>query len=155
MSRYEIVDCKPIHLSMVANRLRPEDRDEILATGSEPRHLLYSYFRNSAHRWAAFVDGDIALVGGCFGPLVSQEGAAWLYTTPAIERVPIAFAKEARRWLRQVLEEKTIITTTCIATYERSLRFWTMLGFKDEGGEQVNGKTFRNLVIRRGAHASV
>lgn len=150
MSRYQIVDCKPVHLSMVARRLRPEDRDEILAMGMQPRHLLYTAWRTSAHRWAAFVDGEIALVGGCAGMMLSSVGEAWLYTTPAIERVPMAFAKEAGRWLRMVLEEKSTITTSCISTYKQSLRFWQMLGFANTGEIDINGHSFRRLVLERG-----
>jgi len=147
---YKIVDAKPVHLSMVARRLRAGDLEEIEAAGETPRHLLFRLWRNSTHRWAAYVDGEIACVGGCAGPLASDVGEPWLFTTAAIERVPMAFARESQGWLREVLTIKRRLTTACLANYEKSLRLWTMLGFRV--GDTIvypNGAQFRQLIMER------
>lgn len=150
MPRYEIVDARPVHLSMVARRLREADRLEILAAGVEPRHVMFILWRNSTHRTAAFVDGEIAMVGGCAGTLASPTGEPWLFTTAAIERVPMAFAKESRRWLSEVLRTKSCLRTACHASYEKSARFWTMLGFKVGAPERcATGELFRPMVLER------
>ena len=150
MSRYVIVPTERKHLPLLANRLRAEDLAEIEASGLPPRRMLLRLWQNSNHCWTAFVDGEIALVGGCAGQLLESQGQAWLFTTAAIERVPMAFAKEARRWLREVLAEKTSVVTACLDSYEKSFRFWSMLGFRHTGFETMpTGAIFKKMAMER------
>ncbi len=148
---YEIIPATARHLTMIARRIRADDQSEIIAGGEIPRHLIFSLWQQSIISRAGFVDGDIAAVWGCAGTLMSPVGHMWLVTAPAIERVPVAFAKEARAMLREMLEVKHTLYSGCIEGYEKSLRLWSMLGFKI--GEAVpippNGAMFRLLTMER------
>ncbi len=148
---YEIVPAKPVHLSMIARTCRADDRAEIEAAGQTPRHLMYKLYQKSFIARAGFVDGELAAVWGCTGSLLSSVGQMWLLTAPPIERIPIAFAKEARAMIREVLQHKRTLVSGCVDGYEKSLRLWSMLGF--EIGEAVavppHGAMFRRLTMER------
>lgn len=148
---YEIIGATPRHLTMIAHRLREDDRAEIEAGGETPRHLIYSLWQRSFVSRAGFVDGEIAAVWGCMGSLLGTVGEMWLVTAPAIERIPIAFAKESQAMFRELLEVKHTLFSGCIDGHKKSLRLWSMLGFKV--GEAVaippNGARFHILTMER------
>lgn len=150
MSTCEVVDCLPSHLSIVANRLRIEERIEFEAMGLVPRHALYNLWKNSSYRRTAFVDGEIAAVWGCAGMVLSTVGNAWFSTTPVIERVPMTFVKQARRGLAEMMQSKSTLISACGDSFERSIRLWTMLGFKlGDTMSAPNGVVFRHLIMER------
>lgn len=148
---YEIVPATVDHLRIIARTLREGDRQEIVAAGEHPRRLIFSLWRESFVSRAGIVDGEVAAVWGCAGPLLSTVGEMWLVTAPAVERVPLAFAKEARAMIRETLLIKHVLVSSCLDGYEKSLRLWGMLGF--DIGEAVpvppNGAMFRQLVMER------
>lgn len=148
---YKIVDATLEHVRLISATMRADDRAEIVALGQVPRHAVVSLWRNSVVSRAGFVDGDLAAVWGCAGALLSPVGEMWLVTSPAIERVPLAFAKEARAMIREMLKTKTVLQSACIDGYEKSLRLWRMLGF--DVGEAVpvppRGAMFRRLMMER------
>lgn len=148
---YQIVPLTLAHLRMIAPRLRAGDLAEIEASGMKPRHLLNYLYRHSTERHAAFVDGEIAAVWGCAGSLVQVTGEAWLFTTPAIERAPMAFIKEARKVLRGWLATRRQVMSSCLASYEQSVRFFALLGFEIGEPYEYGPKRaiFRHLKLER------
>jgi hypothetical protein len=130
MSRYEIVPATLEHMRVMARIMREADRAEVEGVGQVPRHLLNLLYRNSTHRHAALVDGDLAVVWGVTGAVLDDEGMAWLFSAPAIERIPISFFKEAKTWLCDIMKKKRKIWSSVAVFHHQSIRFYTMLGFK-------------------------
>lgn len=147
--RYQIVDAKLSHIRAIAPKLREGDRKEVEATGMAPRHLLHKLWASSFMRRAAIVDGEIAAVWGCGGALASAEGEAWLLTAPAIERIPVAFLKEMRANLREMLETKSTIVSSVLSSYTKSVRFMRIVGFTVGAGHEVGNFTFLELRMER------
>jgi len=129
MSRYEIIPATLEHMRLMTRIMREADRAEVEGAGQIPRHLLNLLYRNSTHRYAALVDGDLAVVWGVTGAILADEGMAWLFSAPAIERIPISFFKEARRWLHEMMKTKRKIWSSVAVFHHQSIRFYTMLGF--------------------------
>ena len=146
----EIADAKPIHVGMIARRLRSEDRAEIEALYGDCRKAIRRVFRGSPYRKAAFVEGEIGALWGFWGTLLSSEVYGWLVTTPAIERVPLGFFREVRREIRQMLEMGRVVRGTVAADYHRAVRFMEMAGFRAGEPERLglHGVSFRQLEAR-------
>ena len=144
---YEIVPCRLNHLREIARTMRPEDREEIELTGLHPRHLLHDLWRRSLDPKAALIEGEVAAVWGDAAPLLSRDGSMWLFTAPIIAKVPLAYFREARRDIRQRLQIRDTLYAHVACSYERSLRFFEMLGFTV--GEQTENALFREIRIGR------
>lgn len=128
--RYEIVPCKPIHAGMLARRLRADDRAEIVGLGHcDVRRVLRSLMRSSLYCRSAFVDGEMAAMWGVTGSLMDESGRAWLLTGPAVERVPLAFYREGRRQIEEMLKSRRVLVSQVAFSYDRAIRFFRMLGF--------------------------
>lgn len=146
-----VVKANPIHVGMIATRLRESDRREVIALhGSDVRRAIRRCYHMSAICRAAFIGGDIAALWGMTGTMLSDESYGWLLTTPVIERAPIAFFKEVRRQLGEFMETRRVIRSCVAADYDKATRFFQRLGFaaatpKPDG---PNGVLFRELVIR-------
>lgn len=149
--RYEIVPCQAWHLGALAVLARPDDRREMLAVALPPLALLEQLWSDSWVSRTGFVDGDLAACWGCGGSALATSGSVWLFTTPAVERVPLAFAREARAFCDEMLETKHRLVSACLDGYERSVRLWTMLGFSIEAPMAMgpNGAMFRPMWMER------
>lgn len=123
------VEAKLSHIRMLVPRLRAADRREIEGAGRVPRHFLFQLVRTSHIRRTVFVSGEIAAMWGCGGAALGLVGEMWLFTTPAVERVPIGFLKTARRGITEVLQTRSRLVSEVAADYEASIRFMRMLGF--------------------------
>lgn len=145
-----IAEAKIGHAGMIARRLRAADREEILALYGDCRKAIRHCFMVSCIRRVAFVDGEIAAMWGVTGTLLSQTANVWLVTTPAIERIPFSFAKEARRELAEFMETREAVRGHVFAGYERAVRFMKMMGFS-VGPPEPHGRTgemFHELTMR-------
>jgi hypothetical protein len=131
MSRnYTIVDSAPSHLDQLATRLRALDCLELTACGSSARAHLQQCYDGAVLRKTAFVEGEIAACWGLqCGTLLSGEGYPWFLTTPAVERVPIAVVKEARRHIAGMLEIRPRLVNYVLAAYAGAVRLIGVLGF--------------------------
>jgi len=149
--RIEIVPLTFAHLRIMARTMRTDDRAEIEGLGQVVRHVLHRLFRNSTHCGAARVDGELAAVWGCEGELVSSVGMPWLFTAPAVERVPVGFFKTARRQVALMLRTRRMLMTDVLATYERSLRFFSIMGFEIEEPRPAgpHGLLYRRIRLER------
>lgn len=128
--RYQIIEARHQDVWKLARRLREEDRAAAAAAGFAPRDLLYRMWRDSPYRRAALIDGQVAALWGCYAPLLCATGEAWLKTAPEVERLPLAFVKEARRELVAMLENRVELQTAVDARSERAIRFVRILGFE-------------------------
>lgn len=148
--RYEILPGTADLMTAVGRNLRADDRAELEAFGLEPCAMLRRLAGESLFCKGAIVDGLPAAAWGCAGPMLSATGQMWLFTTPVVERVPMAFVKEARKAIAEVVSVKTSLVTSCLASYEKSLRLWAMLGFTVGDAYCVKGgAVFRHLRMER------
>lgn len=129
MSRYVIVPCTLAHLRRLAVTLRPEDRAEIEMAGLVPRHALAALWRLSPMPRAAIVDGEVAAAWGDTAALLSDEGSVWLFTSPAVARLPLAFYREARAQIAEWLGSRQVLRAHAADSYRAAIRFFTLLGF--------------------------
>lgn len=126
--RYEILPCRLSHLRRLAAMLRAADRAEIAAVG-EPRHVLFGLWQASLEPRAAIVDGVVAAAWGDAAALLSDQGAAWFFTAPPIERVPLAFFREARREVARMLAGRETLASDVRKEYVCAQRFFSLVGF--------------------------
>jgi hypothetical protein len=95
---------------------------------------------------AWLVDGEVAVIGGDSAPVLASEGLLWLFTTPLVERVPLAFFRMMREEISNIMEIRATVRSTVLASFERCLRFYRMLGF-EVSDSPIGG--FCDIVIRR------
>ena len=126
----QVVPTTRTHLRALALAMRIEDRAEIETQGLVVRHALNEALNSSVFCRTALVDGDVAVVGGVRGDLLSDDVGAWLLTTPAIERAPLWFFRETGRQLAEVMLNRRRIFTHVMASYSRSIRFFALHGFE-------------------------
>lgn len=143
----EILPCTLKHIRELAANLRPGDRAELEASGRPLRHLLIDIWMQTDKPRCALVDGKVAACWGVNGSLLASEGSPWLFTTPAVEKAPIRFLKQARAEVKLMLKDHHTLVSGVAADYTKAHRFFGLLGFS-LGGEYVMGpdkKQFREL----------
>jgi hypothetical protein len=149
--KYEVVETTPGHLRQMARLMRAEDRAEIEGFGLSPKRTLLRLYAGSGMTRTAFVDGELAAVWGLEKMLLSDVGQPWLFTTAAVERVPMAFFRETRRQVAEMMEGCRRLETKVLASYERSIRFFEMMGFRISRAAPLglNGELYRTMTLDR------
>lgn len=136
--RYTILDCEPCHLRTLARTLRAEDGAELAAMGTgSPQAILWRCWRTSVLRRAALVDGEVAAAWGVTGSMMGGTGIPWLLTSPAVERVPVAFVREGRRELAEMRALYPDLCNYVHAPYKKAIRFLALLGFTIDPPEPI------------------
>lgn len=132
--------------------MRAADRAEIESSGRVPLLALRSLYRRSLEPpKVALVDGAVAAVWGFEGGLLGAQVAAWLFTAPAVEKLPLAFFRETRREVAAIAAQRGTVISQVHEDYTAALRFFTLLGF--ELGEicvAPSGARYRMIIARRG-----
>ncbi len=129
--------------------MRAADRAEIEAVGLVPRHVLMQLWRASIQPKVALIDGEVAAAWGDASPVLALEGSVWAFTAPVIERLPLAFYREARREIAEYLTVRRLLRAHVSCDYDRALRFFGMLGFKASEPIAVGGGMYREIRIER------
>jgi len=132
-------------------KLRAADRAEIEALGIEPRFALRKNFRSAILRKTYIVDGEIAAMSGLCGEMMGDIGRPYLLTTPAAERVPVAFIKHARAAVVEMLRHKLRLEGYVAADYLGACRMLEMVGFTLGKPEPFGsrGALFRSFTLVR------
>lgn len=136
---YWIVPTEPAHLAELAANMREHDRHEVEATGVGLKRTLWRSYRNSVNCRTAIVSvGSDRLVAAVWGLAIgmrndisplSDLGVPWLLTTAAVEKLPLAFVKEARSEVLAMLRLKQRLELYVLADYEKALRLVRLIGF--------------------------
>ena len=124
----ELTACRLAHLRAVVNNLRIEEIEECAKAGIKPRHIMHALYRASSYSRAMLLDGECAAVGGDNAPGLSFRGQVWFFSTPLVERAPLAFYRLMREEVAKRLTIRNTLVTSALATSDRCLRFWRMLG---------------------------
>lgn len=109
--------------------MREADASEAKGLGYDPKRLLRSSFRSSLYARSAFIGPHIAAMWGLTGDILSETGMPWLVTAPIIEKLPVAFIREAKRELENMLFLKSRLENYVIADYRGAIRLLEVLGF--------------------------
>jgi hypothetical protein len=153
MHSYQIVEPKPVHAGMLALRMRPEDRAELINFGfCDVRRTLRRLMLLSTYCRSALIDGEMAAMWGVSGSFMGYSGKAWLFTGQSVEKLPLAFFREARREVNEMLVGRSELVSQVLFSYERSIRFFRMLGFEIENPLPigVDGAYYCRMSIKRG-----
>jgi len=113
----------------LANVLRFDDNLELRNMGAVPVKIMRENFKQGLLRKTYFVEGKIAAMTGICGSALDDVGEPYLFTSSAVEKVPLAFVKEARRSVNEMLEIKSILRGYCAADYTGACRLLEMIGF--------------------------
>lgn len=148
---YWLEESKAVHCAMLVAHMREADKLEMTDFGVSPQRGLWQCFKKSTIRRTGFVDGKIALMGGVSGGMMAHEGEIWMLTTPAVEIIPIAFVKEARKFATQMLAIFPTLTGNVSASYTKAIRFLEMAGFTVEEAKPLgpNNAMFHRITMTR------
>lgn len=149
MIEYRIVPCRLSHLREIVRTMRADDRAEFEMAGLNPKHRLYALHRMTMQPKTALVDGEVAAVWGDAASILASEGLMWMITAPCIERVPLAFFREARREIARISEYRQSLRSCIGGPYSRAIRFFTMLGFTIEPPVIIGGNEYRTMRMAR------
>jgi hypothetical protein len=146
-----ILATQPAHIAAMRDRLRDEDRRECESAGLRAGKALWRSYRGSALVRTAFVDGEIAAMWGVGGCPLGGTGQPWLLTTPVVERAPVAFIREGRQEVAEMLTVFPILVGFVDASYHRAVRLLGVLGFEVDNPLPfgANGALFRRYHIER------
>ena len=108
----------------VASNLRPDDLREVVeGHGLDPMAELLRVARIGSAVYFTVPDGKTAGLAG-----VGDDGTIWMVCTPEIERYPITFAREAKRFVDSREEPLLWNIVDCRNTVH--LKLLKFLGFK-------------------------
>ena len=114
---------------MISN-IRMEDKREIEGLGHHPLALIWCH-ETSAHPTAFFnQDGDIAGIAGVGPDSRKGVGQIWMICTPAVQKNPHTFVREAKRWLAHVGNDYQMLWNRVDARNTLHLKLVKLLGFK-------------------------
>lgn len=141
--RYRIEPATREHVLAIGLKLRAEDVAEIAGLGGNVRKALWRGFRTSIWCRVASVDGELAAIWGLcvagrpgIGPLAGKA-VPWLLTTDAIERIPVAFVRHARREVAAMRQLYPALENHVAADYRRAVKFLRLIGFDVDAPEPV------------------
>ncbi len=134
----EIRAATPADVAPFAAELRDADRAELEASHGDPAAAIEQSLAVSGDT------GRIAFVGGrraaMFGlqplSLLPAVAAPWLLTTPAVERVPVTFARVLRAVSRDWARTWTL-RTLVDSRYHSALRLLSLTGYHVAGTPAV------------------
>ena len=116
-------------LGVIAN-IREEDRREIEGLGHTPLALLWCA-ETSAHSTAFFNrDGELSGIAGVGPDEREGVGQVWMIATPAVEKNPVTFVRQARKWIETVSKDYTMLWNLMDSRNKLHHKLVKMLGFK-------------------------
>lgn len=153
MPRIEIIPAAMDHVSPIAERMRPADVAEVLASsGKSPHEALMFSLTGSAQAWTAALDGQPEVMFGVADlNILTGLGAPWLLGTDAVERNYRQFLRRSLSWREQLSERYSVLRNFVDDRNEVSKRWLSWMGFTlfDPIPVGVNGEMFRMFELRR------
>lgn len=113
-----------------AVRLRTADEAECLAGGMESALAVRSSIRQSTNAFAAY-DGEELLAVWGWAHRAPGSAYVWLLTTPAVDRVPLAFGRLTVRLFLDLSSRFPALYVLCHTPHTKARRWLTWLGFMD------------------------
>ena len=114
----------------VATHLREEDRREIEGLGHSPLALVWCV-ETSAHAVAFYnTHGELSGIAGVGHDDRDRVGQIWMVCTPAIEKSPVTFVRQAKQWLAEVGKDYDLLWNMMDFRNKMHHKLVKMLGFK-------------------------
>lgn len=150
-----ILSAEPAHILALAALMRAADVAELEAAGLTAQRGAWRSYRRSMITRVALVDGEVAAAWGLGGAPLGTVGEPWLLTTPAVERAPVTFVREARCEVAAMLEMFPELRGRVDARYHRAIRLLELLGFAVGQARPfgAKGAMFREYRMARAAEA--
>ena len=114
----------------LCDNLRPEDREEVLASHGTTREALQVGFDESEECWTIVVT-DTDEIAGIYGLSKYDKTMAvpWLLTTPAIKKVWLPFLRGSRKWVEKANQKYPLLTNAVDADYTVAINWLRFVGF--------------------------
>ena len=114
----------------LCDNLRPEDREEVLASHGSTREALQVGFDESEECWTITVK-DTGEIAGIYGLARYDDDMAvpWLLTTPAIKKVWLPFLRGSRKWVEEANQKYPLLTNAVDADYTVAINWLRFVGF--------------------------
>ena len=114
----------------LCDNLRPEDREEVLASHGTTREALQTGFDESEECWTIIVT-DTDEIAGIYRLSEYDETMAipWLLTTPAIKKVWLPFLRGSRKWVEEANQKYPLLTNAVDADYTVAINWLRFVGF--------------------------
>lgn len=132
----------PADIADLAANLRQQDIAELHALEMTDLHHVVHYCVQESHwSWAAVVDGDLACIFG-----VSPEGAPWMLGTDLVRAHRRNLAREAPRYIRQMLEDHPRLVNRVHAANTVAVAWLRRVGFTlHPATPEPNGEMFHTF----------
>lgn len=117
-------------IEYLCDNLRPEDREEVLASHGSTREALQMGFDESEECWTITVK-DTGEIAGIYGLAKYDDAMAvpWLLTTPAIKKVWLPFLRGSRKWVEEANNKYPLLTNAVDADYTVAINWLRFVGF--------------------------
>ena len=113
----------------VAANIRKEDRREIEGLGHTPLALVWCV-ETSAHATAFFNrEGELSGIAGIGHDDREGVGQVWMICTPAVEKNPVTFVRQAKLWLAEVGKDYQLLWNVMDSRNKLHRKAVKMLGF--------------------------
>ena len=114
----------------LANNLRPEDKEEVLASHGSTQDVLQLGFNESDECWTIVVT-DTEEIAGMYGVgmLDNGVGVPWLLTAPALEKVYMPFLRQSKQWVKEINKKYPVLTNAVDEDYKVSIKWLQFVGF--------------------------
>ena len=114
----------------LCDNLRPEDREEVLASHGSTREALQVGFDESEECWTITVK-DTGEIAGIYGLARYDDDMAvpWLLTTPAMKKVWLPFLRGSRKWVEEANQKYPLLTNAVDADYTVAINWLRFVGF--------------------------
>lgn len=113
----------------VASNLRPEDKSELEGMGYSPFQVVLGVLFTKDPQAFYNYQGELAGVGGVI-PDEEGSGYIWMLCTPAVQKLSVAFYRQARRHLSTLEKQYKMLYSNCDHRNSMHHRLLTHLGFK-------------------------
>jgi hypothetical protein len=114
----------------VARNIREEDLKEVEGLGHTRAALPFSVAISTVSITFCDEDGTVAGVAGISPTEVPRQGTIWMLCTPTLQRKPITFVREARRWLAEQDKDWDLLWNVTSINNHFHHKLLKMLGFK-------------------------
>jgi hypothetical protein len=128
---YVIVDAVPRHCGALVRRMRAVHIENVAKAGKNAHAELRSVMGRSRICKSCVMDGRVVAMWGVMGSSLGDVGVVWLVAAESLVAMPFAFAREARRQLKILMQGYEEVATTILEGDEAAMRFAVFLGFHD------------------------
>lgn len=117
-------------IDYLCNNLRPEDREEVIASHGSTKEALQLGF-DISEECVTFIVTETNEIAGIYGVAKQCDtvGNIWLLSTPAIKKVSLPFLKQSKKVTKELNKKYKILTNAVDAEYTTAIKWLKFLGF--------------------------